>query len=287
MHLEDTLNISSLERDLETDSPTVPNALSVGFTSSGLLGSSAPVNIPGSNRNTLAGYSPSNNSPFLSARFSQPDHLDSLLNHSHIPLSSSASKMNSFSNFFDFSTQNISPNSRNHNSFSISPSIGSNIEVVRLREELNNARLQISNWEDRLTQARTACEAWQRESDDLNRKIQITESKLSDTLQQYNGLKMEYEKLQGGPHLHSITKVSELSKLSLSVLKNIQGQLRQDLEEVDKVLYRETASKCMVCEERNRTVTLNCNHFVLCNQCALTQSECPYCQTPITVSNNI
>lgn len=286
MHLEDTLNISSLDRDLETDSPTVSNTISAGLASSGLLGSSAPVNIPGSNRNTLT-YSPSNNSPFLSARFSQPDHLDSLLNQSHLPLSNSATKMNSFSNFFDFPAQNISPTSRNHNSFSISPGIGNNLEMVRLREELSNARMQIVNWEERLGQARTACEAWQRETEEANRKNQIAESKLAETLSQYNTLKQEYEKLQGGPHLHSITKVSELSKLSLSVLKNIQAQLRQDLEEIDKVLYRETASKCMVCEERNRTVTLNCNHFVLCNQCALTQSECPYCQTPNTVSNNI
>lgn len=41
-------------------------------------------------------------------------------------------------------------------------------------------------------------------------------------------------------------KVSELSKLSLGVLKTLHAQLRQDLEEIEKVLYRETASKCMV-----------------------------------------
>lgn len=293
LHLEDPLNISSLDRDLDSESPTVNNSLSVGLASS-LLESSAPVNIPRANRTSL-GFSPANNSPlqalhsnsFLSSRFSQSEHLDSYLNHSQLPLSSSASKINSFTNFFDFPSQNISPNSRNHNSFSISPSISSNLEVVRLRDELSSARLQLTNWEECLTQARTACEAWQRESEEANRKVQLAEAKLAETMAQYNSLKEEYEKLQGGPHLHSITKVSELSKLSLSVLKNIQAQLRQDLEEIDKVLYRETASKCMVCEERNRTVTLNCNHFVLCSSCAHTQSECPYCQTPINLSNNM
>lgn len=114
-------------------------------------------------------------------------------------------------------------------------------------------------------------------------QVQLTESKLNETLTQYNTLKQEYENLQGGPHIRGITKVSELSKLSLGVLKNLHAQLRQDLEEIEKVLYRETASKCMVCEERNRTVTLNCNHFVLCAACALTQNECPYCQTPINL----
>lgn len=294
LHLDDPMNlVASLDRDLDTESPTVSNSISVGLASSGLLGSSAPVNIPGANR-SLGAFSPSNNSPlqplpsnFLTSRFSQSEHLDSFLNHSQMQLSSSASKINSFSNFFDFPTQNISPNSRNHNNFSISPSLSNNLEVARLREELSNSRMQLSNWEDRITQARAACEAWQRETEEANRKVQLTESKLNETISQYNALKQEYEKIQGGPHLHSIMKVSELSKLSLSVLKNVQAQLRQDLEEIDKVLYRETASKCMVCEERNRTVTLNCNHFVLCSTCALTQSECPYCQTPINLSNNM
>lgn len=156
-----------------------------------------------------------------------------------------------------------------------------------MREELANCRIQLNNWEDRLQQARTACDVWQREAEDATRKTQQVESKFNETLSQYNTLKQEYESLQGGPHIRSITKVSELSKLSLSVLKNIHAQLRQDLEEIEKVLYRETASKCMVCEERNRTVTLNCNHFVLCDTCASTQNECPYCQTPINLISNI
>lgn len=133
LNLEDSLNLTgALDRDLEADSPTVSNSISVGLASSGLLGSSAPVNIPNSSRSGLGGFSPTNNSPlqpFLSARFSQPD-ID-FLNHSQMPLSSSASKINNYSSFFDFQTQSISPNSRNHNSFSMSPSINSNMELVR------------------------------------------------------------------------------------------------------------------------------------------------------------
>lgn len=301
LSLDDPLNLSGLERDLESESPTVTNSISVGLASSGLLGSSAPVNIPGSARTGLGGFSPTSNSPlqqlhgsFLSAaRFSQSEHMD-FLNHSQIQLSSSASKINSYQNFFDFPAQSISPTSRNHNNFSMSPSVNSNMEVALLREELNSAKMQLSSWEDRLQQARTACDLWQQASEEATRKSQLTETKLketvtqlNETVTQLNNLKQEYEKLQGGPHIRSITNVSELSKLSLSVLKNLHAQLRQDLEEIEKVLYRETASKCMVCEERNRTVTLNCNHFVLCSTCALTQSECPYCQTPFNMSNNM
>lgn len=161
------------------ESPTVSNSISVGLASAGLLGSSTPVNIPGANRSALGGFSPSNNSPlqqlhnsFLSsARFSQSDSIDSFLNHSQMQLSSNPTKINSYPGFFDFSSQNISPSSRNHNNFSISPSLSNNLEVVRLRDELNTARLQISNWEERLAQARTACEAWQRETEEANRKV--------------------------------------------------------------------------------------------------------------------
>ncbi|XP_030754365.1 RING finger protein unkempt [Sitophilus oryzae] len=290
LNLDDLNLTGALDRELDTDSPTVPSSISVGLTSSGLLGSSAPVNIPSSASRGLTSFSPGSSpmAPFLSAaRFSHPDHMD-FLNHSQMQLSSSASKINSFSGFFDFQTQSISPsNSRNHNNFSMSPNMSNNLEVVRLRDELTQARLQLNNWEDRLQQARSACDAWQRETEESNRKFKQLENKFQDTVSQYTTLKQEYDQLQEGPHIRRITKVSELSKLSLSVLKTLHAQIRQDLEEIEKVLYRETASKCMVCEERNRTVTLNCNHFVLCDTCANTQTECPYCQTPNNLVSNM
>lgn len=205
-------------------------------------------------------------------------------------LSSSASKIgNSFPSLFDFTSQNISPSSRNHNNFSISPSLGSNLEITRLRDELASSRAQIASWEERISQARTACEAWQREMEESNRKCQIAESQRDEALAQKNKLQLELERerMQGSAYVHSIRRVSELRNLSLSVLKNIQAQLRADLEEVDKVLYLETATKCMVCEEQNRSVTLPCNHYVLCNSCAPTQKECPYCQMPVNLTNNI
>lgn len=161
------------------------------------------------------------------------------------------------------------------------------MEVARLRDELANSRAQIASWEERISQARTACEAWQRETDEATRKIQIAENQRDEAIAQRKALQLEMERIQGTPYLHSIRRVSELRSLSLSVLKSIQAQLRADLEEVDNVLYLETATKCMVCEEQNRSVTLPCNHYVLCNACAPTQKECPYCQMPVNLTNNI
>uniref|UniRef100_A0A182SFU3 RING-type domain-containing protein n=1 Tax=Anopheles maculatus TaxID=74869 RepID=A0A182SFU3_9DIPT len=75
----------------------------------------------------------------------------------------------------------------------------------------------------------------------------------------------------------------DLRGMPLAKLKNIQAKLREEIEEVEIVLYQETANKCMKCEEKNRSVTLvPCNHYVVCDTCATTQRECPYCQTPVT-----
>lgn len=71
--------------------------------------------------------------------------------------------------------------------------------------------------------------------------------------------------------------------MSLQKLKNLQTKLRTDLDDIEKVLYLETAAKCMKCEEHNRSVTLvPCNHYVLCDTCAKSVRECPYCQTPVS-----
>lgn len=42
--------------------------------------------------------------------------------------------------------------------------------------------------------------------------------------------------LQGSPYLHGLRRVSEIRNLSLSVLKSLQSQMRNDLEEIEKVI---------------------------------------------------
>ena len=84
LHLDDPLNlVESIHRD--TNSP-ISNSISAGLASSGLLGSSAPVNIPGMNeRSVLTNFSPSTSSPLLhstsfltGSRFSHQDSIESV-----------------------------------------------------------------------------------------------------------------------------------------------------------------------------------------------------------------
>lgn len=295
MHLDDPLNLSgALDRDLDSSSPTLTNSISVGLASSGLLSGSAPVNIPRSSR----AFSPSTASPL---QHLQTNFLDSF----------SSSKIGNFSGLFDFTNQHMSPSnssaapgsgnpSRNHNnSYSISPSISSNIDGGRMRDELINCRAQTAIWEERVTQARTACEAWQRETEEAKRKANIAEAQRDEAMNKIKSMQIELERVQNSPFVQQMslrnsnsnatgTSNSELRNLSLGALKALHKQLRSDLEDVEKILYFERATKCMVCEEQNRSVTLvPCNHYVLCAGCAPLQKECPYCNMPISISNNM
>ncbi|XP_074099053.1 RING finger protein unk isoform X9 [Cotesia typhae] len=314
LHLDDPLNlVDSIHR--ETSSP-ISNSISAGLASSGLLGSSAPVNIPGmAERSVLSNFSPSTSSPlqnlqsagFLTgSRFSHQDPIEStmpFLSHSvsdpftnHITqLSSSTSKLSGFnSSLFDFANQGLSPSRTQPlgasplvNAFSISPSNSgsiSELQVQRLREELTSSRAQLATWDERINQARAACSAWQMESEEAKRKASVAEQQRDEALMQVKVLKNENEAVSssGSSHLSMKRNNTELRNLSIGTLKSLQTQLRQELEEVEKVLYRETATKCMVCEEQNRAVTLSpCNHYVVCSTCAPNQRECPYCQTPV------
>ena len=47
--------------------------------------------------------------------------------------------------------------------------------MQRLCEELVSSRSKFASWDERINQARSACEAWQREAEESNRKASIAE----------------------------------------------------------------------------------------------------------------
>ncbi|XP_055618206.1 putative E3 ubiquitin-protein ligase UNKL isoform X5 [Toxorhynchites rutilus septentrionalis] len=165
--------------------------------------------------------------------------------------------------------------------YSMSPLVAS--DMGRLRDELANKNAQMINWEEQVMQATNACEAWKAQMEESNRKTVIAEQQRDEALSHVKALKEKLEQLSISGNSTTNYRASDLRGMSLPKLKNIQAKLRAEIEEVEKVLYLETATKCMKCEENNRSVTLvPCNHYVLCDSCATTQRECPYCQTPVT-----
>ncbi|XP_053682851.1 RING finger protein unkempt isoform X2 [Sabethes cyaneus] len=171
--------------------------------------------------------------------------------------------------------------SNSSHSYSMSPLVAS--DMGRLRDELANKNAQMINWEEQVMQATNACEAWKAQMEESNRKTVIAEQQRDEALSHVKALKEKLEQLNIGGNSTTNFRATELRGMPLQKLKNIQAKLRAEIEEVEKVLYLETATKCMKCEENNRSVTLvPCNHYVLCDSCAATQRECPYCQTPVT-----
>ncbi|XP_073817380.1 RING finger protein unk isoform X3 [Musca autumnalis] len=156
----------------------------------------------------------------------------------------------------------------NKNAFSLqSLHTQNNGEVGRMTLELMTTKNQVMKLSNRV--------------EDLQRKEHFIFVQLAVTKQEALEWKERYDTAQIQLNLSS-----ELRNLSIQKLKQLQSKLRTDLEEVEKVLYLENARKCMKCEENNRTVTLEpCNHFILCDNCATSVTECPYCQVPVATTH--
>lgn len=150
-------------------------------------------------------------------------------------------------------------------------------EVTRLREEVAGLRAAAARWDERVAGARAACGAWQRESEEAARAAALAERQRDEARALAASLRRDLE----AAALHSAPR-RDLRTLPLAALKALQAAARADLEEIEKVLYLETATKCMSCEEQPRAVTLApCNHYVVCEGCAASARECPYCLQPL------
>lgn len=220
----------------------------------GLLAGSAPVNIPAT-RAALRGFSPPPPGSPLPPFLRYANDTERLFN-------SHAMKAGSFGGGgYEFA--------------SASPSAPA--ELSRLREEVVASRAAVARWDERIAQARSACEAWQREADEAARAAALAERQRDEARAHALSLRRELDAARA-----ALAPRRELRGLPLTALKALQAAARAELEDIEKVLYLETATKCMTCEERARAVTLApCNHYVLCDACAATADECPYCQTPV------
>ncbi|KAJ8730335.1 hypothetical protein PYW07_017373 [Mythimna separata] len=242
LHLDEPLNlVAALDRDLADGE--------------GLLAGSAPVNIPQA-RAALRGFSPPPAGSPLPPFLRYANDTERLFN-------SHAMKAGSFGGGGAYEFAGASPSAP--------------AELSRLREEVVASRAAVARWDERIAQARSACEAWQREADEAARAAALAERQRDEARAHALSLRRELDAARA-----ALAPRRELRGLPLTALKALQAAARADLEDIEKVLYLETATKCMTCEERARAVTLApCNHYVLCEPCAATADECPYCQTPV------
>ncbi|XP_013398420.1 RING finger protein unkempt homolog [Lingula anatina] len=307
LNLED-FDLSSIDKELEKDNDnnSVCSSISAGFSSNYLGSSSGPVNIP--DGGVSRGSAGSLDSPVSSLGSLPPAFVPQqmqLQQKQEQQLEQAAAAFLSQPNpgkyhmpgFSDYT--NNSPRSSTGGALSPlvapSPTFSSNSEMHRLREELMANKSKLHSWEEGISQARSACDAWKKEAEESLKKAKIAEAEKLEIMRQRDEalgqvvkLTQEVERLNGGPFLHCLKRINELENLPIAQLKNLQTQLRLDLDRLDKIVYQYTAMKCLVCQDKNRSVAvMPCNHYVLCDSCSSLTTECPYCHAPITQRSSI
>ncbi|XP_074512146.1 putative E3 ubiquitin-protein ligase UNKL isoform X4 [Sebastes fasciatus] len=296
------INVASLEKDLEEQEN------SVGLASQRVLGGSAPVNIPGSlarsssfnsssslSTSPLSSLSQSLSQSLLSGTVSQQNQPSNMLaKHEHgllgTPTSSSQNSLGlngGASSIWDFVSGSFSPSPSPV--FSSLASATSSADLARLFRDLDEAKRKIKQWEEAWHQVKQACEACQKGAHGAKEQAktaeadrQLAEQKWEETERKLKELQGDFDVLCRTPGAPLLRSYGELDELPLSKLHSIQSQLRNDLDLIDGVIYQLQSKKCIVCQKHDRCIVLQpCQHYVLCENCAPSKTECPYCRTKI------
>ncbi|XP_034045406.1 putative E3 ubiquitin-protein ligase UNKL isoform X1 [Thalassophryne amazonica] len=295
------INVASLDKELEEQDNNV------GLPSQRALGGSAPVNIPGSlarssslnsssslSTSPLSSLSQSLSQSLLCGTMSQQNQPSPMLaKQEHGLLGTPTSSQNSLglnggaNNIWDFVSGNFSPSPSPV--FSSLTSTASTADLARLFRELDEAKRKIKQWEEAWHQVKQACEACQKDAHEAKEQAktaeaerQLAEQKWEETNRKLKELQADFDMLCRTPGTPLLRSYGELDQLPLSKLHSIQSQLRNDLDLIDGVIYQLQSKKCIVCQKHDRCVFLQpCQHYVLCENCAPSKTECPYCRTKI------
>ncbi|XP_035470805.1 putative E3 ubiquitin-protein ligase UNKL isoform X3 [Scophthalmus maximus] len=296
------INVASLDKEFEEQDN------SVGMANQRVLVGSAPVNIPGSlarsssfnsssslSTSPLSSFSQSLSQSLLSAGASQQNqHSNMLAKQEHgllgTPTSSSQNSLGlngGASNIWDFVSGSFSPSPSPV--FSSLTSTTSGADLTRLFRELDDAKRKIKQWEEAWHQVKQACEACQKEAREAKEQAkaaeaerQLAEQKWEETERKLKELQGDFDVLCRSPGAPLLRSYGELEQLPLSKLHSLQSQLRNDLDLIDGVIYQLQSKKCIVCQKHDRCIVLQpCQHYVLCENCAPSKTECPYCRTKI------
>ncbi|NXX10134.1 UNK protein, partial [Podargus strigoides] len=304
------VSIASIDRELEDQEGSDLGLASK--RSNLLLGSSAPVSIPGSLARSSSPHSSSSlsTSPLssLSRSLSQslvssttaPHHQQPQpLKTEHSMLGTSASSHNSLGlndvtgSIWDFVTGSFSPSPSPVLSSGTTTSVSSNTsgnELTRVRQELDDAKRKLKQWEESWQQVKQACDAWQKEAQEAKERANIADADKQLALQKKEEVENKLKKLKVqlaaclSTTLPYMKNYGDIEKISLPKLRSLQDQLHLDLETIDEVIFQLQSKKCIICQEGDRSIILNpCQHYVLCDHCAAAQEECPCCKKKISV----
>ncbi|CAG12214.1 unnamed protein product, partial [Tetraodon nigroviridis] len=191
------------------------------------------------------------------------------------------------SSIWDFVSGSFSPSPSPV--FSSLSSAASSGDLSRLLRDLDEAKKKLKQWEETWLQVKQACEACQKDAHEAKEQAktaeaerQLAEQKWEETERKLKEFQGDFDVLCRSPGTPLLRSYGELDQLPLSKLHSIQSQLRSDLDLIDGVIYQLQSKKCIVCQKHDRCIVLQpCQHYVLCENCAPTKTECPYCRTKI------
>lgn len=278
--------VAALEKSFDNTTVATSGGIMIGGS---LMQSSAPVNIPGSLGSSASFHSTSPSPPVsISSHFmhqtpgAHSQSENTFLSTSATPGSLGLNGMNN-SIWEHFVSGSYSPGTS-----PAFPSGAGGAELVRLRQELEEASNTIKQWEDSWKQAKQACDAWKKEAEEANERAtaasmecELAREQRDALEQQVKKLQEELERIPGTQDSKLLSSVSELETLPLATLYSIQKQLHASLERVEKAIYQLQSVKCHKCQDQNRAM-LQCQHGVLCEVCAAEDGDCPNCQLNIT-----
>ncbi|XP_046783579.1 putative E3 ubiquitin-protein ligase UNKL isoform X10 [Gallus gallus] len=252
------VNVASINRELEDQEGS-----DLGLASKRLLESSAPVNIPGSlvRSSSLHSSSSLSTSPLnsLSQSLSQSFVSSTMVPHQQQPqplkseqniLGTSASSHNSLGlngvtgSMWDFVSGNFSPSPSPVLSSGTAPSVSSNSsgnELTRVRQELDDAKRKLKQWEESWQQVKQACDAWQKEAQEANERADVASADKQLALQKKEAVENKLKKLKVqlaaclSTSLPYMENYGDIEKISLPKLRSLQSRLHLDLGTIDEV----------------------------------------------------
>ncbi|KAM9125234.1 putative E3 ubiquitin-protein ligase UNKL isoform 4-T4 [Pangshura tecta] len=239
LHFSD-INVASLDKELEDQENS-----DLGLTSQRLLGSSAPVNIPGLNGVTGSIWD------FVTGSFSPSP--SPILNSSTIPSTNS----------------NTSGSELAHIRQQLDDA---NQKIKQWEDSWQQVKQACDAWQKEAQEAKERAKVA-----DADKKLALR--KKEDLENKFKKLQEQFDMCLSTAVLHR-KNYGDIKKIPLPKLHSLQNQLRLDLETVDGVVFQLHSKKCVVCKEHDRRVILQpCQHYVLCEHCATKQQECPCCKT--------
>lgn len=159
------------------------------------------------------------------------------------------------------------------------------MEVLSLKEELQQTKASVSSWQE-------ACDAWKKEAEERISRAKGEKEEATKTIDELERkikeLEMKVESLQGGA-LQALAPQADLKAMPLSQLVQLQKQFRQDLSHIESCVSQRQVLLCVTCKERPRCVVFQpCQHLSLCEKCFEglgKEPKCPHCGTRVAQCN--